>query len=114
TPTLSLVDWECMGKSPAALDVAKHVYHTWGASGASWIDALGALYFEQYMKCGGTGYTAESWDRAYRLGIAAHALMWFPTHGGANVRKADEGALVDWVDNAIAYVTPTIRELAAS
>jgi aminoglycoside phosphotransferase (APT) family kinase protein len=82
---LVLIDWERLGRGPAAMDVAKllilmpmlcepgkpypEVY---------WSDELPDFYYESYHQAGGKKMDIATWRRSYDLALITETLWPFP------------------------------------
>jgi Phosphotransferase enzyme family len=93
---LVLIDWEWMGKGPAAIDVAKVFIYlplicepTSPCPEACWSGELLDDYYENYRAAGGKQFDYDSWRRSYDLGLVAQALWPFPWAVGIVLRALD-------------------------
>jgi hypothetical protein len=90
---LVLIDWEWMGRGPAALDVAKVLSYlpllcepTLPCPEACWSGELLDHYFQNYRVADGKQLDYETWRRSYDLGLIAQALSPFPWVAGNILR----------------------------
>ncbi len=94
---LVLIDWEWIGRGPAAMDVAKLLIHASMllAPGSQcpetcWSTKLPDHYYESYRSAGGRLLDYSTWSRSYDLALVAQAVWPFPTVIG-NILRALQG-----------------------
>lgn len=93
---LVLIDWEWMGKGPAAMDVAKVMIlmplmcEPWNpCPEACFSDELIDYYYENYRMSGGRLLDQAAWRRSYDLALITQALEPFPNALGNILRALD-------------------------
>jgi len=93
---LVLIDWEWMGKGPAAMDVAKVFIYlpllcepTSPCPEACWSIELLDDYYKNYRAAGGKRLDYDTWRRSYDLGLVAQALSPLPWVVGNILRTLD-------------------------
>jgi hypothetical protein len=96
-PDLVLIDWEWIGRGPAALDAANLVQRLpvivrpgSAVPAAAWSDALADEYFAYYSAAGGRFVDAPAWRRTYGMALVTHGLAEMPVIHGA-LRRAIRG-----------------------
>ncbi len=90
---LSLIDWEWMGRCPAAMDVAKVLIQLplLCQPGSpiledGWLDELGEYYYTKYRETGEKQLDYPMWRRSYDLALIAHAMWSYPLDLGNILR----------------------------